>query len=89
MVKKKISGKEYYYLNENKRVDGKVKTKTLAYLGKTKEDAIKKMNEFLKNKETKTETISIEDLAQFCKSKGFIFRSSGGIESSIDHLETA
>lgn len=39
IVKKKINGKEYYYLNENKRVDGKVKTKTLAYLGKTKKAA--------------------------------------------------
>ena len=36
IVKKKIHGKDYYYLNENKRVNGKVKTKTLAYLGKTK-----------------------------------------------------
>ena len=41
IVKKKISGKEYYYLNENKRdpETKKVKTKTLAYLGKTREEA--------------------------------------------------
>ena len=44
IVKKNIKGNEYFYLNENKRVDGKVKTKTLAYLGKTREDAEKKMN---------------------------------------------
>ena len=36
VVKKTISGKDYYYLNENKRVGGKVKTKTIAYLGKDK-----------------------------------------------------
>ena len=36
IVKKIISGNEYYYLNENKREGDKVKTKTLAYLGKTK-----------------------------------------------------
>ncbi len=45
IVKKKIKGNEYYYLNENKRVDGKVKTKTLAYLGKDKEEAEKKVKE--------------------------------------------
>ena len=28
IVKKTIKDNEYYYLNENKRVDGKVKTKT-------------------------------------------------------------
>ena len=32
IVKKKISGKEYYYLRDSKRVDGKVKAVTLAYL---------------------------------------------------------
>jgi len=47
IVKKTINGKEYYYLNENKRVDGKVKTKTLAYLGKTKVGAKKKAKEIL------------------------------------------
>jgi len=48
IVKKKIHGKEYYYLNENKRVDGKVKTKTLAYLGKTRKDAEKRAKEVIK-----------------------------------------
>ena len=87
IVKKKIKGREYYYLNENKRIDGKVKTKTLAYLGKTREIAEEKMEEFLKERISDKETekikisiekrkISIEELAQFCKSKGFVFRSS-------------
>jgi glycyl-tRNA synthetase len=60
IVKKMINGKEYYYLNENKRIDGKVKTKTLAYLGKTKKEAEKKTKEItekmkkdsIKDKET-------------------------------------
>lgn len=52
IVKKTINGKDYYYLNENKRVDGKVKTKTLAYLGKVKKDAEKKKIEFMKKMET-------------------------------------
>ncbi|MFH1585408.1 MAG: glycine--tRNA ligase [archaeon] len=93
IVKKKIYGNEYYYLNENKRVDGKVKTKTLAYLGKNKEDAEKKAKEFIekmnekeieipeeatveKKVDVKLTDISIEDLAAFCKKKGFVFRSS-------------
>src|SRR3989344_3282627 len=49
IVKKEIHGREYYYLNENKRVDGKVKTKTIAYLGKNKKDAKKKSEEIIKN----------------------------------------
>jgi len=52
IVKKTIHGKEYYYLNENKRVDGKVKTKTIAYLGKNKKDAKKKSEEIIKNMKT-------------------------------------
>lgn len=47
IVKKNIHGREYFYLNENKRVDGKVKTKTLAYLGKTRKDAEKKVREIV------------------------------------------
>jgi glycyl-tRNA synthetase len=122
IVKKEINGKEYYYLNENKRIQGKVKTKTLAYLGKTKKEAEKKAAEIIKNikkeetlekkekmeekKETKKEElkissrisieskqdlienkITIEDIANFCKAKGFIFRSSdiyGGLSGFWD-----
>jgi glycyl-tRNA synthetase len=53
IVKKNIHGKEYFYLNESKRVDGKVKTKTLAYLGKSKKDAEKRAREILKVREIK------------------------------------
>jgi glycyl-tRNA synthetase len=116
IVKKTVNGKEYYYLNENKRIEGKVKTKTLAYLGKTKKEAEKKANEIIKNmkkteileektekiKKEKTEMvkeakepvkelpsseISIEELSNFCKAKGFVFRSSdiyGGISGFWD-----
>jgi len=50
IIKKKISGKEYYYLRESKRVkdeNGKAKIKaiTVAYLGKTKKEAEKKAKE--------------------------------------------
>ncbi len=95
IVKKIIHGKEYYYFNENKRIDGKVKTRTIAYLGKTKKQAEKKAKEIIKEmkkeinkeerikhektEEKKTEMIkpeiSIEDMAVFCKRKGFVYPS--------------
>lgn len=108
IVKKTINGNEYYYLNENKRIEGKVKTKTLAYLGKTEKQAQEKAKEFLdnlnkksilhqtmekisdinENKQEKFEKkITIEELANFCKAKGFVFRSSdiyGGITGFWD-----
>jgi len=91
IVKKKISGREYYYLNENKRIDGKVKTKTLAYLGKNKKEAEKMSKKIIRdladekinkveekiNVVTKMEKqkISIDDLSAFCKRKGFVYPS--------------
>jgi len=50
IVKKNIHERDYYYLNENKRVKGKVKTKTLAYLGKNKKDAEKKAKKLINQK---------------------------------------
>ena len=90
IVKKKINGKEYYYLNQNKRVDGKVKTKTIAYLGKTREYAEKRKKEILnsKNKFKKeeilkvsmdvkeTKNFTIEDMTNFCKRRGFVYPSA-------------
>ena len=113
IVKKTINQKDYYYLNENNRIDGKVKTKTIAYLGKTKKEAGKKAKEIIdkikidkmkkqdiKNKsEEKTEdnknfqevnlsnNLSIEDMASFCKRKGFVYRSGdiyGGLAGFWD-----
>ncbi len=60
IVKKNIYGREYFYLNENKRVDGKVKTKTLAYLGKDRKEAEKKAKNFLSVRDKKTEEEKIE-----------------------------
>jgi len=89
IVKKTINEKDYYYLNENKRVEGKVKTKTLAYLGKTKKEAEKKAKEFLekmekekinektKEKNTNLSTeISVDEMAIFCKRRGFVYQSA-------------
>ena len=61
IVKKMIHGKEYYYLNENKRVEGKVKTKTIAYLGKTKKEAKQKSEEIIKNMEKAKDKIKNMD----------------------------
>jgi len=42
IVKKIISGKEYYYLNKSVREGDKVRSKNVAYLGKDREEAEKK-----------------------------------------------
>lgn len=89
VVKKKIAGKEYYYLQESAREGSKVKSKCLGYLGKTKIQADKKAKEIIKNIKKDKENmkkentlklkhvdISIEELTSFCKRKGFVFRSS-------------
>jgi len=85
IVKKKIHGNDYFYLRESKRIGGKVKSIDLGYLGKTREEAEKKLKERLKKesvqnikmkKEILPTKISVEELANFCKKKGFVFRSS-------------
>ena len=47
--KKKVRGKNYYYIVENKLVDGKVKQKVLMYLGNT-ENVLRVFNESKKDK---------------------------------------
>src|SRR3989338_6048664 len=47
IVKKTISGKEYYYLRTSERKDGKVKAKTIAYLGKKRKEAEQKAKEIM------------------------------------------
>ncbi len=101
IVKKKISGKEYYYLNKSVREGDKVKSVCVAYLGKDEKEAEKKAEEIkMKIEQGKTidivqdennedienlnekkeekiiEKLTIEDLTNFCKEKGFVFRSS-------------
>jgi len=46
ITKKKVSGKNYYYLRKSVRKDGKVKAVTIAYLGKTKAEAQIKARKF-------------------------------------------
>ena len=111
IIKKTISGKEYYYIRESVREGDKVKSKLIGYGGKTIELANKKLEEFKmqkeneKNKEFKSEekeiesnlvenigverdkNLTIDELANFCKQKGFVFRSSdvyGGLAGFWD-----
>jgi len=93
IVKKKIHEKEYYYLNENRREKGtgKVKTKTLAYLGKNRKDAEKKARELqdkkitnIKHKildvlsEKKTIKIGakIDEITSIASKRGFFFQTA-------------
>ncbi len=96
IVKKKISGGEYYYIRQSIREGNKIKSKTISYGGKTIEEAQRKLGELNqeKGKNMKTEEkniekkeISIDELANFCKTKGFVFRSSdiyGGLAGFWD-----
>jgi glycyl-tRNA synthetase len=91
IVKKEKDGRKYYYLRESVRENGKVKTRDVAYLGKEKKEAEKKMKMILSenkavapkgvprdiSREMPTRgNISIEDMATFCKRKGFVYSSS-------------
>ncbi len=60
IVRKKINGGEYYYLRESYRENGKIKSKNLAYLGKSKEEADRKAFEFI-NMEKKKSEIMVQE----------------------------
>ncbi len=96
IVKKKISGKEYYYLQKSVREGDKIISKCVAYLGKDKKEAERKAKEIItkqtsnKDKETtnmKHKEITIEEMANFCKRKGFVYSSGeiyGGLAGFFD-----
>src|SRR3990172_8099765 len=90
IVKKTIHDKEYYYLNENKRLNGKVKTKTLAYLGKTRKDAERKVKDLLRKKEIHPSVAEsekkekrvikvgakIDEITSIASKRGFFFQTA-------------
>ena len=100
IVKKKVNGKDYYYLQKSERKGEKIISKSIAYLGKDLEEAKlraevlkkefeeKEMENFdnivhggnrvegSKNEISVKKLESIEELANFCKEKGFVYRSS-------------
>jgi len=84
IAKQKISGNDYYYLRKSIREGDKIISKHVAYLGKDKQQAEEKAEKIKQKMENpKSEKpsqpqkpITIEDLTNFCKEKGFVFRSS-------------
>ena len=85
IVKQKVYGKDYYYLRKSVRKGDKVISKNLGYLGKDKKEAEKKAKKILEKMENKKvekkselvhQKVSIEELAAFCKRKGFVYPSS-------------
>ncbi len=102
IVKKEVSGKNYYYLRKSRRIKGKVKAITLAYLGRTRKEAEENLEKFkniqekdktLTNKKEKVKKIkkmkplTIDELAVFCKRKGFVYASAeiyGGLSGFWD-----
>jgi glycyl-tRNA synthetase len=83
IVKQKVYGKDYYYLRKSERKDGKVISKNLGYLGKDKGEAIKKAREIIQSMDEKKEVIelkhkdiSVEEMAVFCKRRGFVYPSA-------------
>ena len=98
IVKQKVNGKDYYYLRKSIREGDKVISKSIAYLGKTKKEAEEKAKEIIAKMENKVEhkkeevvlkkkNISVEEMASFCKRKGFVYQSGeiyGGLAGFWD-----
>jgi len=84
IAKQKISGNDYYYLRKSVRKGDKIISKHVAYLGKDKQQAeekAEKVKQKMENPESEKTSqpqkpITIEELTNFCKEKGFVFRSS-------------
>ncbi|MFH1500796.1 MAG: hypothetical protein ABIE22_02515, partial [archaeon] len=60
VTKKKVKGKEYYYLRESKREGDKVKSVNVAYLGKDEASARKMADKFIEEKEAPEKEKKIE-----------------------------
>ena len=90
IAKQKVHGNDYFYLRKSVRKGRKVISQNLGYLGKDKKQAEKKAKEMIKELENIggeknkkvfcsrkliKENISVEELAVFCKRKGFVYQS--------------
>jgi len=53
IAKQKVKGKDYYYLRKSVREGDRVISKSLAYLGKSREEAELKAKEIIKKMENK------------------------------------
>ena len=102
IVKQKVSGRDYFYIRKAVRQGDRVQSKLVSYGGKTRQEAerklkvlqeepkkevINKLKEYDKEIKPLTKPLTIDELANFCKAKGFIFRSSdiyGGLSGFWD-----
>src|SRR3990167_2798185 len=86
IAKKNINGQDYYYLQKSVRQGTQVKSEYIAYLGKDKAEAEMKAEEIKKQMDNNPgennfknnvvqKKISIDELAQFFKRKGFVYPS--------------
>ncbi|MFH1642024.1 MAG: glycine--tRNA ligase [Nanoarchaeota archaeon] len=99
LVRKTINGNKYYYLRHSKRINNKIVSKNIAYFGKKKptkkeiEEKLEEINKPAKEKTYKQEQIplskmNINEMATFCKKKGFIYQNSeiyGGFSGFFDY----
>src|SRR3989344_680411 len=84
IAKQKINGRDYFYIRKSVRTGEKVRSQNVAYGGKTREEAEEKLRIFEENVK---KDLTIDELATFCKAKGFVFPSSeiyGGIAGFWD-----
>ncbi len=89
IVKQKVCGHDYYYLRKSVRDGKKVVSKSLGYLGKSKDEAVKKAEEILNSMKDGLvkKDVSIDELAVFCKRRGFVYGSGeiyGGLSGFWD-----
>src|SRR3989338_9099212 len=85
IVKKKIKGKEYFYIRKSERKGDKVISRNVAYGGKTREEAEKKLEEF-KNQENKKQIMKIktekkignkfDEINSIASNRGFFFQTA-------------
>ncbi len=103
ITKQKVKGKDYYYLRKSVREGKKVKSKNIAYLGKNKKDAQTKAKRIIHDMNIKNadsvemqkkeislqkKSASIDEMAVFCKRKGFAYSSGeiyGGLTGFFDY----
>jgi len=60
IAKQKVKGKDYYYLRKSVREGDRVISKSLAYLGKSREEAELKAKEIIKKMENKKDKVEIK-----------------------------
>jgi len=86
IVKKIISGKEYFYLRKSERKGKKVLSKNIAYLGKTRKEAEEKFRKILKEREVPKKMEEkkeiklgnkLDEITSIAGKRGFFFPTAG------------